>query len=322
MRIKFKVSKFDMKKRWNHPLFKPSTATSRELLMFTKGRNYFPRSSGRPDIAPAISLAYATSTSGNFGKETIPNGLFRNRIATFFFTIAVALVFSVLGFLTKAKLSNNLTIASVDFPTFQVSAGYEAIDKEVFLSRLSEQGRRQIASQTHYVAELMKGSRLSKSEAKKLAFTIVAESSRASVDPLFVTAVIKAESTFNRHAVSYAGALGLMQIMPNTGKFVSRLKNVEWKGSWKLHEPEYNIKLGIAYLKHLEDAFDGNKELMLMAYNWGPANVVDALRKSSKRVPRSTVKYARSIISNHSRWNSDFTRNMAQFKYLDIEFLS
>lgn len=311
-----------MQKRWIHPLFKPSKRRSVELSLFSSSANLIAGETNPSEVKGCIAYNSAPR-SGRFGSisdPAAPNFIHRNRVSLFLATTVLAIFISVTAVATKAKFTRNPDIIGLELSDFRID-NYAPIDKGVFLSRLSLQSKRQMAAQIHYVTELIKTSKLPREEAKKLAFTIVAESMRSGYDPLFVTSIIKSESTFNKHAVSYAGAMGLMQIMPDTGKFVSRLKNVEWKGSHKLTDPAYNIRLGIAYLKHLEKAFDGNRELMLIAYNWGPKNVIDSL-KNQKRVPRSCIRYAKTIINNHGRWNADYSQNMAQFQYLDIDYLS
>jgi len=86
------------------------------------------------------------------------------------------------------------------------------------------------------------------------------------IDPSLVKAIVMAESNFNPLAISPKGAQGLMQLMPET----ARLVNVE-----NPFDPHENIKGGIKYLKMLEELFKGNLELILAAYNAGPARVME-----------------------------------------------
>lgn len=82
-----------------------------------------------------------------------------------------------------------------------------------------------------------------------------------------IASVINAESRFNEYAISGKGAMGLMQLLPETANWLANKLNIEYSEK-KLMEPDYNIKLGTYYLKYLSDKFD-NFDAVLAAYNAG-----------------------------------------------------
>jgi soluble lytic murein transglycosylase-like protein len=104
------------------------------------------------------------------------------------------------------------------------------------------------------------------------------------LDPELIKAVIKVESDFNPSAVSKKGAMGLMQLMPDTAQEM---------GVASPFEPEENIRGGSRYLRKLTDLFDGDLRLVLAAYNAGPSRVL-----ALNRVPRiaETEKYVKRVL--------------------------
>lgn len=100
---------------------------------------------------------------------------------------------------------------------------------------------------------------------KKYDSLIYRYSNNYGIDYPLVKAVIRAESGYNPKAVSRKGAMGLMQLMPETASLFD-CENP--------FDPESNIKTGIKYLKYLMDYFNGRMELAVAAYNAGPKNVI------------------------------------------------
>ena len=113
---------------------------------------------------------------------------------------------------------------------------------------------------------------------------IADHASRNALNPNFVRAVIQAESGFNPRAVSPKGAMGLMQLMPQTA--------AEY-GVLDAFNPMENIRAGVAYLKSLLVRYDHDESLALAAYNAGPG----AVEKYGRSVPpyRETRNYVAKI---------------------------
>ena len=97
-------------------------------------------------------------------------------------------------------------------------------------------------------------------------------SGAAPVDRALMLALARQESEFNPEAVSSAGARGLMQLMPATARMMARISNLGYSRS-RLNDPEYNAKLGSAYMRRLLDRFDDSYVMMLAGYNAGPGRV-------------------------------------------------
>ena len=93
-----------------------------------------------------------------------------------------------------------------------------------------------------------------------------------SIDPYLVAGIIRTESHFRARATSSAGAIGLMQIMPATGEWITGKIGTGGFTPNDLYDPENNIRLGAWYLRYLIDRF-GNVETALAAYNAGPGSV-------------------------------------------------
>jgi soluble lytic murein transglycosylase-like protein len=110
---------------------------------------------------------------------------------------------------------------------------------------------------------------------------------RHNVDPNLVRAVIKVESNFNPNAVSRKGAMGLMQLMPQT----ARQLNVA-----NPFDPEQNVDAGVRHLKQLMESYGGDVKLTLAAYNAGAGAVarsagVPRIRETRNYVKRITQLY-------------------------------
>ncbi len=113
----------------------------------------------------------------------------------------------------------------------------------------------------------------------QLAMAIAEEAERASYDPLLILAVIDVESDFEESAVSEKGARGLMQIQPTTLYFLAEKHGLKLSREELAGDPILCVRLGIRYLRTLQNSFGGSLEFALMAYNAGPTRIRTALRE-------------------------------------------
>ncbi|MBW3564207.1 MAG: lytic transglycosylase domain-containing protein [Acidobacteria bacterium] len=131
---------------------------------------------------------------------------------------------------------------------------------------------------------------------------IYEEAQRNGLRPELVAAVVKTESDFRPRLVSHKNALGLMQIIPSTGR---------WMGAGNLFNPDENIKTGARYLRYLHRRFEGDETLLLAAYNAGEGNVrryggvppFDETRNYVGKVAISNAEYEARIRQSVAEWN-------------------
>ncbi len=118
-----------------------------------------------------------------------------------------------------------------------------------------------------------------------------------SLDASLVAAVILQESTFDAAALSRAGARGLMQVMPATGRRLAHAKGVRFRRA-ALHDPGTSLDFGTRYLRQMNDRYAGAVEKVLAAYNAGPHRV-DAW--TAERGERSAEEFIESIPFTETR---------------------
>lgn len=146
--------------------------------------------------------------------------------------------------------------------------------------------------------------------------TILENSKKYNLDPYLVLAVIKAESDFRVDAVSNQDARGLMQITPDTGKWIwEKMGNKDFKGD-ELFDPQTNIKMGCWYLDNLSKEFNSNRTLVLAAYNGGRGNVNKWLKdpslskdgKTLDVIPfKETDEYVKKIKVNYEMYKKIYS---------------
>jgi soluble lytic murein transglycosylase len=110
------------------------------------------------------------------------------------------------------------------------------------------------------------------------------------LDPYLVASLIRQESEFNPSAVSRANAVGLMQLLPKTGKTVARQAKLRRYNASQLYTPAVNLELGTRYFRGMVDKFGGSFEYALAAYNAGSDRVEEWLGQGEYRDPQEFVE--------------------------------
>lgn len=131
-------------------------------------------------------------------------------------------------------------------------------------------------------------------ELSHVARVIRDQSQRSDVSPALVLAIVHVESSGYNFARSHAGALGLMQVRPTTGRAVARRLGVHWRGPETLFDAGTNVRVGIAYLGELVRRY-GDLPTALAAYNWGPTRISSFVRRG-RPVP---VVYADRVLATY-----------------------
>lgn len=134
--------------------------------------------------------------------------------------------------------------------------------------------------------------------AKQVPFgsVIYSAAKKNNLSPELVAAVVHTESKFNPAARSRVGAIGLMQLVPKTGR---------WMGANNLLDPVQNIQAGAKYLKYLSDQFGGDQQKIVAAYNAGPGNV-----QRFNGVP--PFRETRNYVSRVNNYQQDLGDRMSQ----------
>ena len=123
-----------------------------------------------------------------------------------------------------------------------------------------------------------------------------------SIDKSLIYAFIHQESKFNPSARSHRGALGLMQIMPKTAKFITKNKEVKRSNSSILKDPEINLEVGQEYIEYLMNHENINNNLIFLtaAYNGGPGNLKKWIENTNFN--NDPLFFMESIPSRETRW--------------------
>lgn len=99
------------------------------------------------------------------------------------------------------------------------------------------------------------------------------------LSPFLVFAMVRQESAFDAQARSRAGARGLMQLMPATGRELAQRLGLDYSTA-RLNDPDFSVRLGTRYFRQVLEMFDGNQELALAGYNGGPYRIKKLWRQA------------------------------------------
>ena len=138
---------------------------------------------------------------------------------------------------------------------------------------------------------------------------IVREAQQYGLRPAFVAAIILNESSYDPSAVSSVGARGLMQLLPDTGRWVAGKLGIRDYTDDLLFDVETNLRLGVWYLDFLSDRYGGDPVLVACAYHAGHGNVDTWLTRYSRdgrtlsldEIPmENTRSYARKVVDSYA----------------------
>lgn len=157
---------------------------------------------------------------------------------------------------------------------------------------------------------------------------ILLYSERNNIDPFLVAAIIKNESGFDHKAVSDAGAVGLMQIMPDTGRWIAGQMGLKDYQDSDLYKSAVNIRMGCWYVGELEHEFKRNLVLLLVAYNagrgqtraWMLNNGWDYDFNDAAAIPYpDTREYVEQVLRDRDRYYLYYKDRMAAPRETDAE---
>ena len=144
-------------------------------------------------------------------------------------------------------------------------------------------------------------------------------SKQNNVDPYLVSAIIREESRFNTKAVSSSGAIGLMQIMPKTGKHIAQKYKIKNYSQKRLFDPYFNIQLGIKYVSEVKKKYFPDSIINILAsYNAGPTAMFKWNKKYGhikdedefiEKIPyKETRRYVKKVLRSYWIYKNSATK--------------
>lgn len=166
----------------------------------------------------------------------------------------------------------------------------------------------------HGTAIALGGTHSADARPRAFAVEVVSAARQFGVDPNLLWAVMRVESVYQPRIVSYAGAIGLMQIMPRTGRLIAQRLGRNDFTTAKLLDPSTNLEFAAWYLHSLIERFDGDLPLAIAAYNGGPHNVRVWLERMGPTVPLDafleripfdqTHRYVRRVLTHYAAYRA------------------
>ncbi len=151
---------------------------------------------------------------------------------------------------------------------------------------------------------------------------VEAAAHRYDIEPELLFAVMRVESVYNPRIISYAGAIGLMQIMPRTGRLIAHRLGRDDFTVDQLLKPEVNIEFAAWYLSSLIERFDGRLPLAIASYNGGPHNVRRWMRDCADTMPLDafleripfdqTHRYVRRVLTHYAAYRAQRGRPLVR----------
>jgi soluble lytic murein transglycosylase len=141
--------------------------------------------------------------------------------------------------------------------------------------------------------------------------TIREVSAEHGFEPTFVAAVVYTESRFRPDARSHQRAYGLMQLLPETARFIQERSGIE--GHYR--DPEVNLRMGAWYLNYLDGRYMGDERLVLAAYNSGEGRVDAWISDNGfdigEDIPfKETRQYVKNVIEAQKTYEELYGRNL------------
>jgi soluble lytic murein transglycosylase len=149
---------------------------------------------------------------------------------------------------------------------------------------------------------------------------IMEASRQYNVDPHLILAVMRSESSFQADRVSKKGAVGLMQIMPDTAEWIVKEGDFKPANEDYLYDPVTNIRIGTWYLQFLQSRYEGDAAKMIAAYNAGPGKVNSWLasgqwngsRENLEDIPYpETRMYVQRVLYYQDRYEMVYDENLS-----------